>query len=434
MYAQIVEYGPAVVLDLPDADVLALKTANKEWGKALRLGREPLQIERVTAGTSIQAKDVAGFVRVGHLSLDVIPKFLDPAIVGPSWRRSLWRFMAFAQGIDSIAVPASGLEVNETGVADLLADLFLGSVESAAIMGYPLGYETQRRQSPFMSGRLDMRRIARLAIPDGKLPVETRRLTRNTEIGRLLKWAARELGHSVETPERRGRLFAWASGLPDVTDGPPRTVRNVATARQFPHLSVAVDIALMLLEDHWGVYGGGKLNLPGFLWRSETLFEKAMLRLARKSAHPLGMTADKKSRALATYSAGGQVKSISTTPDIDVHRAGETHVLLDAKYKVLGERPSVEDLYQVLSGGRVSHASRVALVYPSEGTGLSVRSLTPLGKGDPQVVELVLVGLASFEAPSSVRQLVGQVSDWISGETQDRQPRSPSQASSYVQV
>jgi 5-methylcytosine-specific restriction endonuclease McrBC regulatory subunit McrC len=415
MYGQVVEYGPAAILNLTDAQVLALRGASARWGKALRLSQEPLEIEVLSQGVAVRARDVAGFVRVGDLSLDVIPKFLDPTIVGSIWRRSLWRFLAFAQGIDSISVTTSGLEVDERGVADLLADLFVASVDSATLMGYPLGYETQRRLSQFMCGRIDTRRISRLALPDGKLPIETRRLTRNTEIGQLLKWAANELARLVETPERRGRLRAWTAGLPEVADGPPRTVRNVATARQFPHLTVAVDIALMLLADHWGEYGHGSLNLPGFLWRSETLFEKAMLRLARKSAHRLGMTADKRSHPLASEAVNGVTRVLSTTPDIDVHQAGSTCVLLDAKYKVLGGTPSVADLYQVLSGGRACGADRVALLYPNEGSGLSVRTLVPLGAGNPLRVDLISVGLSSFEALSSLRQLIAELTSWIGG-------------------
>lgn len=414
MYAQVVEYGKAVILDLSDAEVAALRAASSSWGKALRLGGEPFEIESLPNGTSVLAKDVTGFVRVGNLSLDVIPKFLDPEVIGSVWRRSLWRFLAFARGVDSIPVMTAGAEVEERGVADLLADLFLASLDSGSLMGYPLGYETQRHLSPFMSGRIDMRRASRLAVPDGKLPVETRRLTRNTEIGRLLKWAARELGRSVETPERRGRLNAWIAGMPDVADGMPRSVRNVATARQYPHLTAAVDIGLMLLADQWAEYGRGTLNLPGFLWRSETLFEKAMLRLARKSAHPLGMTADKKSHDLVSCEMDGRLVTVSTTPDIDVHEAGRTRVLLDAKYEMLGRMPLADDLYQVLSGGRVCGVDRVALVYPSQSAGLTVRTVVPLGEGNPTRVDLLTVGLASFQTPGSVRQLVAELSAWIS--------------------
>lgn len=413
MYAQVVEYGPAVILDLTDEQIAALRGMGSRWGKALRLGRNPFEVDRLPEGVAVRAKDVAGFVRVGTLSLDIVPKFLEPEVVGPTWRRSLWRFLAFAQGVDSLRVSTSGLSITERGIADLLADLFVASVDSAALMGFPLGYRLERRLSPFMCGRIDLSQPSRLAIPDGRLPVVRRRLTRDTDMGRLLKWAAQELSRLVETSERRGRLRAWTASMSDVSSTPPTSLRNTATARQFPHLTVAVDIALMLLADHWGEYGNGALNLPGFLWRSETLFEKAMLRLVRKSVHPLAMTADKRSHPLAYEEVDGQHRLISTTPDIDVHQAGQTRILIDAKYKVLSGSPSISDIYQVVSAGQACHIDRVALIYPGAGKGLSIRTLTSLGSGQPQQVDLLSVGLGSFETPATQRELVTELRGWI---------------------
>jgi 5-methylcytosine-specific restriction endonuclease McrBC regulatory subunit McrC len=303
------------------------------------------------------------------------------------------------------------MEVEDRGIADFLADLFIASVDTAALMGYPLGYQTQRRLSPFMSGRIDPRRIARLAIPDGQLPVEMKRLTRDTDLGRLLKWAGRELSRLVESGERRGRLRAWIANLPEVADTPRTLLRSASVSHQFPHLKVAIDIAHMLLADHWGEYGNGALNLPGFLWRSETLFEKAMLRLARQSAHPLGMTADKRRHRLAIESGG--TGRLSTTPDIDVHRGGESVVLLDAKYKILGEMPSTDDVYQVVSAGRVCSVRRVGLLYPSEGLGLHVRTFDVMGAGMPSILALVSVGFQSFESLATVRVLKTQLTSWF---------------------
>lgn len=413
MYAQVVEYGPPVILPLDEEKAAAVHAAGVRWGKALRLGRNPLDVEIVSAGCSIRARDVAGFVRIGNVSIDIVPKFLNPESAGPNWRTTLWRFLAFAQGIDSIVVSSSGLGVKHQGIADLLADLFIASVDTAVLRGFPLGYRMQRRESPFMTGRIDQHRIARLAIPNGLLPLEVNRLTRDTDFGRLLKWAGSELARLVELSERRGRLHAWTSTLPEVSDTPPTNLSRVWISRQFQHLTVAADIARMLLADHSGDYGNGALNIPGFLWRSETLFEKAMLRLTRQCAQSLGMAADKIPHALATEGSRDEKRTLPTIPDIDVHRAGRSVVVLDAKYKALRGLPNTEDVYQVLSAGRICGVRRVALVYPCEGSGLHVRTLKPLGEGLPTSVDLLSVGFQSFESPAEVRALKSQLTSWL---------------------
>ena len=52
--------------------------------------------------------------------------------------------------------------------------------------------------------------------------------------------------------------------------------------------------------------------------------------------------------------------------------------------------PSVDDVYQVLSAGRVCGVQKVALLYPYTGLGLQVQALSPLGEGLPKIVDLIL--------------------------------------------
>lgn len=417
MYARVVEYGPPVELALTKEQVSSLVSLNTYWKRSLRLPRPPLVIEPTLGGVALRARDVAGFVRAGQVSLDIVPKFLDPDEVGARWRVGLWRLLAFASGIDAIPVPTEGIESDHDGIADLLADMFLRGIRSASQLGLPLGYQTQHELSPFLSGRLDPQRLGRLAIPDGLVPVRGMRLSRDTDNGRLLRWASLKLSALVDSRHRRSELISWAETLPEVRPVPPERFHSHLVARQFPHLSQAFQVAEMLLEDRWGDYGPGSLEVPGFLWKSEALFEKSVLRLVRRSAQQLRLGAEKRTYVLATDPAPDSGGDMSTSPDVTVFEDDLPVCVLDAKYKVLSGNPSSSDVYQLLSSGRVTSAQRVALVYPSAESGLSVRRLIPRGPGLPRSIDLLSLGLISFGSSQDLRYMSRQLTHWLKSAT-----------------
>jgi hypothetical protein len=169
----------------------------------------------------------------------------------------------------------------------------------------------------------------------------------------------------------------------------------------------------MLLENRWSDYGQGALEVPGFLWRSDTLFEKAMLRLVRQCARAVGMSAEKRSYLVATGCIGGEKLAVHTTPDIGVYRGTKPITLLDSKYKLLHGVPSADDLYQVSSGGRVGEVKRAALIYPRDGLGLQVNTFTLLGDGFPLDVDVLSIGFQSFASFSTLVKLKHDLTRWL---------------------
>lgn len=413
-HADLVEYGSALELELEPADVSELRAVARRWRTALRLRHEPLLAVHLEGSRyAVSARGVAGFVRIGDLNFQIAPKFLNADLAGPGWKRALWRLIAYGHGVDLLNAKAAGTTVASDGIADVLADLFIASVSHAAVKGYPLGYVPDRERSDFLRGRLDQQRVSELLPFTGKLPVITSRLTKDVPTNRLLKWAALELAKLVETPHRRKTLRMWAATLDGVAPHPPRADRVESPNRQYAHLIAGVEIGKLLLNDRSASFGPGTLDLPGFLWDSEDLFERTTLRLFDEAARPLGMAATKRSRPLIQYSIDGSPHQGHTTPDVDVHERGTTRFLADAKYKVLGAEPDNDDVYQVMAGGRVATVSTTALVYPDSGSRLSVREFFPFGYGEPARIDALLLGLEAFASERGVRVLRQDVTSWL---------------------
>lgn len=409
MTLKLIEYGNAVPLNVEQAIIDDIKKASSTWRKKLRLKTEPIVIAgNVQAGFNIRAIGVAGFISVGAYTIEIAPKFINHNTLGSGWQSAMWRFLMYGFKVRAIGDTSGEIGV-EKGLIDFLANLYIASLQGVGAKGYPLGYKETRYDSEFVKGRLDPKRYHTLMPFTGKVGVISSQLTRDIPTNRLLKWAGLELARTVESKEIRKKLISWADELKGVSSLPPKIESVTSIKREYPHLIHSIEIAKMLLEDRNAGFGAGKSTLPGFLWDSNELFERATRRLFDEACHPLGLSVSKKAFPLATSG----IKKMQTTPDIDI-RSGQTSVLIiDAKYKVKSENPSNEDFYQVMAAGRVRGVNTVALIYPAEGLGVTEQAYKPYGIGLPETVVTLTVGLQSFSSKVETNILIQDIRRWI---------------------
>lgn len=410
---ELVENAPAVPVELSASQAVSIANTSTHWRKKLRLREDPI---RVTVGPNglhlVEARGVAGFIRVGEVTLEVAPKFINRDTAGAGWRAAMWRFLAYGHGIQALS-DAAGSASKEEGIADVLADMFMASLKGAAARGYPVGYRTSAFSTPFLRGRLNPKEYAKLLPPTGRLRVLAPALTTDTPTNRLLKWAGNELAATVEEPQRRQQLINWLGELPGVSSAAPSARAVPLPRRHHPYLVHAVEIATLLLDDWEAGYESGELLLPGFLWDSENLFERAARRLAGEACRSLSLSVVKAPHPLAELQSTEIDARLDTTPDITIQAGASPVLLMDAKYKVLGDHPKNADIYQVLAGGRVAGVDSVALLYPAGDNSLTTRSYRPFGQGPPSLVSTVTIGLSSFSSRLAVRSLRDEFASWI---------------------
>jgi len=239
-------------------------------------------------------------------------------------------------------------------------------------------------------------------------------LSPNVSETQLLVWASNKLSELVREPRLKQALIRWRASVSGVDSVLP-TQKIIGAERRYPHLKDALSIAHLLAADSGIVYGEGKMELPGFLWNSDALFEDVCYRLFQDSARSLGVVSEKPRIILATgKNHAGSIVKAHTIPDIMLQRKGKRLLCLDAKYKTLASTPSTSDIYQALSVGRVTSLREVGIVYPAEGRTVRVRVLHPVGGGMPELVHVVEIGLEAFEAKSGINQLQQSIAEWLS--------------------
>ncbi len=417
MIIQLIEYADSINIELDSNMVNEIKRASNRWRKKLKLKYEPIEIKKDNLGKfTIRAKGIAGFIRVGNITIEIAPKILNEKVIGSNWQTTMWRYLMYGYGLEVIG-ETSGKEHLGDGIADVLATMYLLSLKGANAKGYPLGYNEKRFQSTFVKGRLDPQKYATLLPFTGKVGVITSELTQDTPINRLLKWAGIELARTVQSSSLRKNLKSWASDLSNVSQIPPKINQVGLLKHQYSHLNHAIEIATILLEDRKVGFENGKYTLPGFLWDSDNLFERVSLRLFSEASRKLGLNASKRTHKLAhkmvsqtDYDKG---KQPFTDPDIDIWNEKGSALVVDAKYKPKTKHPAAKDFYQIMAAGRVAKVKTVALLYPTEGCGLSEKTYKPQGEGLPENIIILNIGLQSFSSKDGIYILVEDIKKWV---------------------
>lgn len=411
---RLIENGNAVEVTMSPNDLRELEKLNSVWKQRLGLRNLPIIISnRRGSSVTLQARNVAGFVRIGKLQLEILPKFIADITKKAGWQTVLWNFLAYGNGL-TLSETSFGQVSKDLEIPELMADLFLTSLEKASVMGYPIGYRKDKFVSGFLKGRLDPRSYGKLIPVTGRLSNIASRLSPNIPEMQLLMWASNKLSRLVREPRLKQALIRWRASVPGVDSVLPAH-KIAGSERRYPHLKDALSIAHLLATERGVVYGEGKIELPGFLWNSDALFEAVCFRLFQDSARCLGVSLEKPRvlLALGEDHAGSIVKA-HTIPDIMFKKEGNLLLSLDAKYKKLSSTPSTSDIYQALSVGRVTDLREVGIVYPAAGRTVLSRVLRPMGSGMPEFVHVVEVGLEAFEGRSGIIQLQQSIAEWLS--------------------
>lgn len=411
---RLIENGNAVEVTVSLNDLRELEKLNLVWKQRLRLRNLPIIISnRGDSSVTMQARNVAGFVRIGELQLEILPKFIADLTEEAGWQTVLWNFLAYGNGL-TLSETSAGQARRDLEIPELMADLFLTSLEKASVMGYPIGYRKDKFVGGFLKGRLDPKSFGNLIPVTGSLSNIASRLSPNVPETQLLMWASSKLLRLVREPRLKQALLRWRASVPGVDSVLP-THKVVGAERRYPHLKDALSIARLLATETGIVYGEGKMELPGFLWNSDVLFETVCFRLFQESARSLGIASEKPRIILATgENHAGSIVKAHTIPDMMFHRKGKRLLSLDAKYKILASTPSTSDIYQALSVGRITGLREVGLVYPAGGRTVRSMVLHPAGGGLPKLVHVVELGLEAFKGRSGINQLEQSIAKWLS--------------------
>lgn len=415
---ELQEYGKAVNCEASKLDLNALFAANLRWKKTLGLSSDPIKVEHLSDGSlSLRAEAVTGVVRIGRTDIEIAPKFLGTGFKG--WQAVLWKILTIVEGghVDSSFTSAS--DIKTLSLPDLLAEIFINSYSLGAARGLPRCYQSESDQGSFLRGSFDATRINRWLVKPWQIPYISDVLTDDTQLSRLLRWAASCLADTVNSPSRGLALREIANELSHVGNQPPHIIdgRNIHLGVQHYGLEPAKVVGLLLLEGSGVHHASGSQELSGFLWNSDLIYENFVLWLCKKAARKRNERATKNGLSFGEVISGnGSV--LITTPDVVFrNNSGSCVAITDSKYKQFGTKPKAADTYQVLAAANLFGCQRVSLTYPVSENRLPTvwRIPSKLGGADVELTALP-INLMSLSRPEGFDLLIGNICEWLDGD------------------
>lgn len=339
--------------------------------------------------SEIIAQQVVGVIAAPGCSLEILPKIDSGVTQGDeAIRTRLISMLDVALGLKLGDGQALAMARQKETLLDILIRLFTDRLLAEARRGLPRGYIVQEDDLAALRGRLDViRQFTHHAVRPDRLACRFDTLNSDTPLLRIMKACVVLLRHHARALETQRRLDELHFILADVSDVavsalPWTQVRIDRTSRRWESL---YGLAKLFLKREWqrtnhDAKAGQGITL---LFAMNDLFEAYIAALARKALQGSDLTVHSQGGlryCLMEESEGGRPR-FQTAPDILIKRNGQVQIVIDTKWKLVGQNPedkkrgvSQSDVYQMMAYARLYRCREVMLLYPHH-TGLGADAL-----------------------------------------------------------
>ena len=339
--------------------------------------------------SEITAQQVVGVIAAPGCSLEILPKIDgDASESDETIRARLVSMLDVALGLKLGDGQALAMARQKETLLDILIRLFADRLLAEARRGLPRAYMAQEEDLAALRGRLDViRQFTHHAVRPDRLACRFDSLMPDTPLLRIMKACVlmlRRHARAIETQRRLDELRFLLAEVSDVTVSalPWAQVRINRTNRRWETL---YGLAKLFLKREWqrtnhDAKAGQGITL---LFAMNDLFEAYIAALARRALRNSDLTVHSQGGLLYCLMEEGEggSKRFQTTPDILIKRHGETVMVIDTKWKMIGRNPedkkrgvSQSDVYQMMAYARLYRCHEVMLLYPHH-VGLGAEAL-----------------------------------------------------------
>jgi len=413
--------GPAPERAFTRGQANALLLAARSHPLANRSGTNIL----VDRYTEIWAQQVVGVIAAPGCSLEILPK-IDAASDenDETIRTRLVSMLDVALGLKLGDGQALAMARQKETLLDILIRLFADRLLAEGRRGLPRAYLTQEDDLAALRGRLDViRQFTHHAVRPDRLACRFDSLMSDTPLLRIMKACVlmlRRHARSVETQRRLDELRFLLSEVSDVpvTALPWAQVRIDRTNRRWETL---YGLAKLFLKREWQRTNHDAKASQGItlLFAMNDLFEAYIAAIARRALRNSDLTVHSQGGLRYCLMEEGESgrQRFQATPDILIKRDGQVTMVIDTKWKMIGQNPedkkrgvSQSDVYQMMAYARLYECREVMLLYPHH-AGLGPDALVAgygMMAGDERL-RIASVDLVAGEA-AVVQRLAGLIS------------------------
>ena len=312
----------------------------------------------------VKFKSYVGVLRVGDLTIEVLPKLDDNEEEADIWRNRLLDMLGVVPSVTAVHPTTSHLRTRPNSILEHYLLLFANELEMLLRGGLAKAYRQRTGNRTALRGKLELsRHLTENMVHKERFYVRDQVYNFDHPLNRILGQALRlaeRLATSAGLRNRLGELSLRYPELPDQQPVTEETFLRLRYDRRTEAYRPGVQIARLLLLNYHPDLQAGRRDVLALLFDMNRLWEGFLLQSLRR--HLPGYRASGKI-ADGKYWEGPMKATL--IPDIVIYQDGAPVAILDAKWKrPKNDRPSPSDLQQLFTYAGHFEVDRVALLYP----------------------------------------------------------------------
>jgi len=312
---------------------------------------------------SVKFKHYVGVLRVGGLTIEILPKADKNSNEDKSkWQKNLLHMLRTAGTVRTESISMANLNLQSDNLLDLYFDLFLSEVENLLHDGLIKRYRRVAENLPVLKGKLNFaKQISQNYVHQERFYTEHSTFDLEHDLHKILYKALTVLQHMNTSESRRSRIAALKADFPEMPDIVPTEdlFDNLRYTRKTEKYRNAANIAKLILLNYSPDIRSGRSDILAILFDMNLLWQDFIYALLRKNAKD-DMRVFKDSTKFW--------KNHYLLPDIVIEKDKKTYII-DTKWKSIRSESdvSIQDIRQIFAYNEYWNAEKGILLYPKIG-------------------------------------------------------------------
>jgi len=317
----------------------------------------------------VRFRHYVGFLQVGGLAIEVLPKADKDSGGEAPWRDALLDMLRLAGSLRLERSTEAQLQTRDASLLELYVLHFVGLTERLLHEGLAKGYRRVQRNRPVFRGRLLLdqqlrKNAARPHFSFTEQSIFDQNMLPNCTLRAALD-VARHIPLSSRTHAGVDRLrLAFPEHIEPRVDLP--ALARLRLTRNTARYAEALTLAALILRHHRPDLAHGRTDVFALMLDMNALWERYVLALLRRIAPPGITVRGQDSRPF--WKAVGQ-RSRSIRPDVVLYEGEKAKLVVDTKWKrPTNDRPASGDLQQMFAYNELFGCQGSTLLYPGDPT------------------------------------------------------------------
>jgi 5-methylcytosine-specific restriction enzyme subunit McrC len=322
-----------------------LKELIKYWQKDKNI-RDALEYD----GANLKAKNYVGVIQTQNISIEILPKIFDGNDI-QSTRDIFISMLKVVLNINELQINKADIGTTKNkNIFEIFIALFISSVDSLIKKGIKSDYISQEKNSNFLKGKLKINeQLKQNYIHKERFFVQFDEYLQDRAENRLLKSTIKLLLQKTKNYENKKALRTQLFIFDNVQTSKniDKDIVKINLYRGMEYYEVPLKFAKLFLKDKSFTSLSGKDNVFALLFPMQKLFEEYLAIVLNNSKNELGADKVLINGGKNEYFLSGNNARLE--PDYLLKMKNSKDIIVDAKWKIVDEILSSNDIYQIFS-------------------------------------------------------------------------------------